>query len=262
MQVSHLVWLLALLMAAGIGHLVGLSRQVGIGKTLTDMVWAGLLAGRLAFVAQWFDLYRASPWTMLDIRDGGSNVWAGLTAAALVAALQLSVRPDSRKPLLAGLTAGALIWFGATAALEAFGNQQKQTLPSVALQTLGGEAVTLAALAQGKPMVINLWATCCPPCRREMPVLAEAQQRETGLTLVFADQGESAAVVQRYLSASQLNLNNVVLDSSSALGRVVGSQSLPTTLFYSANGRLIDTHVGALSAASARREERFIQRDL
>ena len=69
-------------------------------------------------------------------------------------------------------------------------------------------------------------------------------------------------MVQRYLSASQLNLNNVVLDSSSALGRVVGSQSLPTTLFYSANGRLIDTHVGALSAASARREERFIQRDL
>ena len=87
MQVSHLVWLLALLMAAGIGHLVGLSRQVGIGKKLTDMVWAGLLAGRPAFVAQWFDLYRASPWTMLDIRDGGSNVWAGPSAAALVAAL-------------------------------------------------------------------------------------------------------------------------------------------------------------------------------
>lgn len=249
-QVSHLVWLLALLVAAGVGHLAGRSQRIGIGKTLTDMVWAALLAARLAFVAQWFDLYHASPWTMLDIRDGGFNVWAGLAAAALVAALQLSTQPASRRPLLAGLTAGALMWFGATAALDAMGNQQKQTLPTVALQTLGGEAVTLAGLAQGKPLVVNLWATWCPPCRREMPVLAEAQQRETSVTLVFADQGESATAVQRYLAASQLNLQNAVLDPASALGRVVGSQSLPTTLFYSADGRLVDTHVGALSAAT------------
>lgn len=249
-QVSHLVGLLALLLAAGVGHLAGRSRQIGISKTLTDMVWAALLAARLAFVAQWFELYRASPWTMLDIRDGGFNVWAGLAAAALVAALQSSLRPDSRKPLLAGLTAGALMWFGASAALDALGNRRNQTLPTVALQTLGGEAVTLAALAQGKPLVVNLWATWCPPCRREMPVLAEAQRRETGVTLVFADQGESAAAVQRYLSASRLDLQNVVLDPASALGRSIGSESLPITLFYSADGRLVDTHVGALSAAT------------
>ena len=37
---------------------------------------------------------------------------------------------------------------------------------------------------------------------------------------------------------------------TSALGRIVGSQSLPTTLFYSADGRLVDTHVGALSTAT------------
>ena len=249
-QVGHLVWLVALLVATGVGHLAGRSRQVRIGKTLIDMTWAALLAARLAFVAQWFDLYRASPWSMLDIRDGGFNLWAGLAAAALVAALQLWTQPASRKPLLAGLTAGALMWFGASAALDAFGNQQKQTLPTVALQTLTGEPVTLAGLAQGKPLVVNLWATWCPPCRREMPVLAEAQQRETGVTLVFADQAESAAAVQRYLGASRLNLHNAVLDPGSALGRVVGSASLPTTLFYSADGRLVDIHVGALSAAT------------
>ena len=76
------------------------------------MIWAALLAARLAFVAQWFELYHDSPWTMLDIRDGGFNAWAGLAAGTLVAALQLSRRPLLWQPLLAGLAAGAIMWCG------------------------------------------------------------------------------------------------------------------------------------------------------
>ena len=99
-------------------------------------------------------------------------------------------------------------------------------------------------------MVVNLWASWCPPCRREMPVLAAAQQRETGVMFVFANQGEDAATAQRYLGDSALHLANVLLDSGTELGRTVGSTALPTTLFYDAGGRLVDTHLGELSAAS------------
>jgi thiol-disulfide isomerase/thioredoxin len=99
-------------------------------------------------------------------------------------------------------------------------------------------------------MVVNLWATWCPPCRREMPVLAAAQKQETGVSFVFVNQGEEGSTAQRYLNIEKLDLANVLLDPGARLGREVGSGSLPTTLFYDTNGRLVDTHLGQLSAAS------------
>lgn len=115
---------------------------------------------------------------------------------------------------------------------------------------LDGETTTLAVLADGKPLIVNLWATWCPPCRREMPVLAAAQQRERGVNFVFANQGENRATVARYLTASQLALANVTLDRYSELGSVAGSGMLPATLFYDGSGRLIDTYLGELTAAT------------
>ena len=88
-------------------------------------------------------------------------------------------------------------------------------------------------------MVVNLWASWCPPCRREMPVLAAAQKQQPWASFVFANQGESNATVQRYLSDSQLDLVNVTLDRDTRLGFVAGSMALPITLFYDAQGQLV-----------------------
>lgn len=115
---------------------------------------------------------------------------------------------------------------------------------------LDGETTTLAVLADGKPLVVNLWASWCPPCRREMPVFADAQQRETGVNFVFANQAESRATVMRYLAASELDLANVTLDPYTELGNIAGSGMLPATLFFDDKGRLVDTYLGALSAAT------------
>jgi hypothetical protein len=56
--------------------------------------------------------------------------------------------------------------------------------------------------------------------------------------------------VQRYLSASQLDLANVLLDRDTRLGFVAGSGMLPITLFYDASGQLVASRRGELSAAS------------
>lgn len=250
MQVSHLLWLAALLVAAGVGHLVGRRQQISIGNSLVDMLWVGLLAARLAFIAVWFDLYWSAPWSMLDIRDGGFTQWAGLLAASGVALWHGWRRPALRQPLFWGLTAGVLAWGALFGVMTALDKATRPGLPTVALTTLAGAPTDLAAMAKGKPMVVNLWATWCPPCRREMPVLAAAQQQETQFTFTFANQGESGTAVQRYLSAGQMNLANVLLDPWTALGRAIGSTALPTTLFYDASGQLVDTHLGELSAAS------------
>ena len=245
-QVSHLLLLASLLVAAGVGHLVGRRQKTGISNVLVDMVLVALLAARMAFVAIWFDVYRSAPWSILDIRDGGFTPWAGLAAALLVAIWRGWRRAALREPLIWGLTAGALAWSVISGAADTLNPR----LPTVQLKTLAGEPTDLAAMAKGKPMVVNLWATWCPPCRREMPVLAAAQQQETAVTFVFANQGEGAAVAQRYLSTGELSLANVLLDSGAELGRAIGSTALPTTLFYDANGSLVDTHLGELSTAS------------
>ena len=134
--------------------------------------------------------------------------------------------------------------------LGTLGGSAKPSLPSVALLTFAGESTTLAAVAQGQPMVVNLWVSWCPPCQRELPVLAAIQQQEKGMTFVFVNQGEDASTAFRYLQASQLDLRHVLFDAGAQLGHATGSTALPTTLFYDADGRLVDTHLGELSKAS------------
>jgi thiol-disulfide isomerase/thioredoxin len=156
----------------------------------------------------------------------------------------------SRGQLLAALLAGALTWTVSTAILRLGDGPTLSGLDDIPFTTLQEQPETLASLAQGKPLVVNLWATWCPPCRSEMPVLAQAQEQVSGVNFAFANQGEYAQTVQKYLAASQLSLANVLLDPGKKLGQQLGSMALPTTLFFNASGRLVDTHIGALSSAS------------
>jgi thiol-disulfide isomerase/thioredoxin len=245
--IATMILMVALLVAAGTGRMVGRSRQTGIGNILIDMLIAAIVVSRITFVAVWFDTYRVAPWSMLDIRDGGFIPWAGMIAAALVAIWRGWSRETVRKPLILGLAAGALAWEAMFGAIVMMNNT---ALPNVALTTLAGKPVDLVTLTAGKPMVVNLWASWCPPCRREMPVLAAAQKYEKGVRFVFVNQGEDETTARNYLAAVRLDISDVLLDSASAFGREVGSTALPTTLFYDANGRLVDTHLGELSTAS------------
>ena len=248
-QAFHVMLLLTLLVAAGVGRFVGRREKVSIVPVLLDMTLAGIVTARIAFVITWFEQYRAAPLTMLDIRDGGFVAWAGLAGALAVGAWRAATQKRLREPLAAGVMAGVAAWFisGAPAMLEV---QAGRAIPAVMVTTLDGAAVALPALAGGGPAVVNLWATWCPPCIREMPVFASAQRRETGVKFIFANQGESAPLVAAFLRKHALQMDNVVLDQASATARAVGSSGTPTTLFFNAKGQLVDAHLGPLSDAS------------
>lgn len=241
------VALLAAAAVAGAAARLSSRGERGIGPTLVDMLLVGMVAARLVFVAQWFDSFRLAPLSILDIRDGGFNHLAGALAAVLLAGWRGWRAQALRRPLTVGLIMGAVAG-GVVALLLRMPPQP--SLLEVPLVTLAGQPESLGRLAGAAPMVVNLWASWCPPCRREMPVLAAAQRKEAAVRFVFANQGESAGPVQRYLDTGALGLGNVVLDPSAALGQALGSKALPTTLFFDATGRLVETHVGALSQAT------------
>ena len=155
-----------------------------------------------------------------------------------------------RRALLLVVLAIGLAWIALPGALR-FGNDPSiQSLDALPVALLSGPANGLVGRAAGRPLVVNLWATWCGPCRHEMPLLADAQRRRTDVAFAFANQGEDAATAQRYLADSGLALDHVLLDPGKAIGAATGSRALPITLFYAADGRLVDTHVGALTAGS------------
>jgi thiol-disulfide isomerase/thioredoxin len=159
-------------------------------------------------------------------------------------------RPRLTRLLLLAGFAVALAWIALPGALRFGRDPTPAMLDALPIAMLNGAPTGLVGRAAGRPLVVNLWATWCPPCRHEMPLLADAQRRRPDVAFAFANQGEDAATAQRYLADSGLALDHVMLDPGRAIGAATGSRALPITLFYAADGRLLDTHVGALTAGS------------
>jgi len=248
--VPHLLLIGSLLLALLTGWWLGRANARNPEQQLFRLLLVSLLVARLAFVVGYFEYYQGELWRVVDIRDGGFIAWPGVIAALLLGRWQAWRDRGLRKPLGVALAVGVLSWGFGNLAWHAF--EQGTRLPELALRDSRGAPVELQDYV-GQPLVINLWATWCPPCRREMPVLAEAQAREASLIFLFVNQGEGEGEIRRFLDAGGLNLQNVLLDSDGRLGQHVGAMALPTTLFYDANGRQVGSHLGELSRASLAR---------
>lgn len=238
----------AFFVAGFAGRRAGRASGTDVEPHLWRIVLAALAAARFAFVLQYNDAYLQEPLRILDLRDGGWNPFVGLgVGTAYLGVLAVARRP-LRKPLAAAGGAAAAVWLAGALVLWSNASEEVR-LPQLTMLDLEGRPVALAGFA-GRPTVVNLWATWCPPCRREMPVLQQAQAARPDLNFVFLNQGESAGQVQAYLAAGKLPLRNVLLDARGEGGAALGHRALPTTLFFDARGRLVDTRVGELSQAS------------
>lgn len=214
---------------------------------LSRIILPALLLARLAYVLQYSPSYFEQPLSILDIRDGGFNPWAGLAVAWLLALRIGWQRPAIRSGLLTALATSSLI--GVCGLFWLDPARQQVPLPALSFSQLDGRPRNLQDFA-GKPVVLNLWATWCPHCVREMPVLADAGQRYPDIEILFLNQGESAAQIQRYLARHPVPSGHMLLDPERQAGRHFGQIALPTTLFFDRRGTLVDIRVGALSQAT------------
>ncbi|WP_339486274.1 TlpA disulfide reductase family protein [Pseudomonas sp. EL_65y_Pfl2_R95] len=247
MSAAHLLLLTSLFVATLVGWWVGRSAKSNPENRLFLMFLTGVLGARCAFVVRYFEHFENDLWQVIDLRDGGFIAWPGVLVGLALGGYYWIKQPAMRRPLGIALVAGLLVWGSGTAVMRAL--EHGTRLPQVALTSMEGKAVSLNDYL-GKPLVVNLWATWCPPCRREMPVLAAAQARHTDVTFLFVNQGESQDEISRFLQAGQLTMSNVLMDNHAQLGPLVGSRALPTTVFYNADGRQIGSHLGELSDAS------------
>lgn len=244
------VWLGSAVAAGVARRRAGTGAGAGASDVLVHAALAGLVAARVGFVASNADAYAASPWSAIDVRDGGWHAPAGFAVGVAWIVWRALRRPSLRAPAAIGAVTATLAWMVASWALQP---RDAPGWPTTALVGLdGADPTTLERAAAGRPAVVNLWATWCAPCRVEMPVLEAAQRREPGIAVLMVNQGESADRVRAFLRREGLTLREVLLDAGSAMGPAVQSPGLPTTLFYDAQGRRVGAHVGVLSDAVLR----------
>lgn len=124
---------------------------------------------------------------------------------------------------------------------------EPKSKPELALKDLQGKAVSLAQL-QGKPMVVNAWATWCAPCRREMPLLQQAQQQYPNVQFVLINQGEKVSVIEEFLQQNQLQFPHLWQDPSYQTREVLQYQGMPSTYFLNDKGEVVAQSVGELEA--------------
>jgi len=242
--------LYALLTAAALlgasAFLLGLPRGRH-ARWFNGLLVAWLVGARLGHVLMNLDAYAGAPLDVLKLWQPGYHGLWGLLAAFGWTAWSLR---DHLGAMLGGmgLALGAsLLWLTLVTLAPLGGGMALRELPELTLENLDGEPVELASIADQR-VVVNLWATWCPPCRREMPLLAEADA-EPGVTVVIVNQGESLLQVVRYLDDQGLDFRYPLLDPRQQLMVLAESPGLPTTLLFDGNGRALDQHVGELTRA-------------
>jgi cytochrome c biogenesis protein CcmG, thiol:disulfide interchange protein DsbE len=129
-------------------------------------------------------------------------------------------------------------------------------LPDVSARTLRGELRPIASYA-GQPLLLNVWATWCPPCLKEMPGLEHVHRdyREQGLRVVGISIDDAGAEddIREFLREHKITFE-ILHDPTGRIMQRLAMQGVPETFLYSRSGKLI-AHLYAADWDGARNRE-------
>ncbi len=144
-----------------------------------------------------------------------------------------------------------LVWFVPAAAHAALGHSLSRLptpvpAPDFTLEDMDGKRYTLSAL-RGKVVMVNFWATWCPPCREEIPSMEAIYQdlRDKGFIVLAINQWETPDHVFSYMGQLEVYPSFPILfDRDSSVSEAFGVKGLPTTVLIDKQGRVVYRAVG------------------
>ncbi len=121
---------------------------------------------------------------------------------------------------------------------------QSGPAPDFTLPVRGGGSKTLSEL-RGDVVMLNFWATWCPPCRQEMPLLDQIYQRfqRLGFTLLGVNVEQENRLIDRFLAEVPVSFP-ILLDTQEEVGALYGVAAMPTTILVDRSGQLRDHFFG------------------
>ncbi len=123
---------------------------------------------------------------------------------------------------------------------------QPRSLPELRFADRGGHPLSLGDF-RGRPVVLNIWATWCLPCRKEMPALDRLQayfDKSRLVVLPLSIDRQGAPVVRRFYQEVGLTALGIYLDPSGKASRDLDVAGVPTTLLIDRDGREIARKLG------------------
>ena len=126
---------------------------------------------------------------------------------------------------------------------------QMKSIPSVDMKDLTGKTINSSEFDnEGKPFVINFWATWCSPCKRELDNIAEVYEDwvdETGVKVyaISIDDARRSRQVKPHVDASGWEYE-VLLDENSDFRRAMNVSNPPYTFLVNGNGKIVYQHIG------------------
>lgn len=134
---------------------------------------------------------------------------------------------------------------------EAEGLEQYSPAPDFTLETLAGEEITLSEL-KGKKVILNFWATWCPPCKAEMPHMQEfysklTEEDKVELVAINVTESEKLGVgeVEKFVDSYGLSFP-IPMDMTGQVSKLYGVFSMPTTFMIDTQGRIAQKVIGPL----------------